>query len=136
MILNSVLRRIIARTPSLYVRAKSIRNPVTGQEFDNVLEWLKYEGEEELTTGDLEKLVKKLRFPGETNAFGVEFLRHAIMDGLYRDHEAVDQREGDGDRIWVLGGWVYRKQDTNAMCERGWDLLHKFVSSRRYPSSS
>ncbi|CUA76220.1 Valine--tRNA ligase [Rhizoctonia solani] len=126
-------RRAIARSPSLFVRARtweeevtaepisSHRSPTTGPSAKIIADFIRSTA---LTQNELERLVKKLPFVrGES--MSAELIRGAIAD-TFRPPNAHHTLSGNS--IPLLGGWVYEKPWSLPMSLQAWDALHELVA--------
>ncbi|TDL14862.1 hypothetical protein BD410DRAFT_156167 [Rickenella mellea] len=107
-----IFRRIIVRSPNLFVRAHSGNFP----DIDSFI------SDGDMSISELEKLSKKIR-RGRNGAISAELIRNAIVDAL-RDQDDVSEGVG---RVSLLGGWVYQKPSDQAMSRAGWDIFHQFI---------
>ncbi|CEL61165.1 hypothetical protein RSOLAG1IB_09807 [Rhizoctonia solani AG-1 IB] len=125
-------RRAIARSPSLFVRARTWEaetGPVTTEAEPSrtnlsagiVADFIRSPA---LTNNELERLVKKLAFVrGES--MSAEFIRGAVAD-TFRPRNSGDKSYDNC--IPLLGGWVYEKVWSLPMSPVAWDTLHQLVA--------
>ncbi|KAG8726716.1 hypothetical protein FRC12_023145, partial [Ceratobasidium sp. 428] len=131
-------RRAIARSPSLFVRARiwessndihairPIPDNTAGREFHaNIV--VSFVSSKALTIGELERLTKKLPFVrGES--ISAELIRGAIAD-VFRpacalQDEASSAATGQG-CIPLLGGWVYERPWSDSLPLDAWDMMYQ-----------
>lgn len=125
-------RRAIARSPSLFVRARTweheYKNPTPhvmpcancfqGCGARVVVEFIRSTA---LTQSELERLVKKLPFVrGES--MSAELIRGAVAD-TFRTGDTTTEN-----CIPLLGGWVFEKTCAQPMPVVAWDALHQLVA--------
>ncbi|CAE7157283.1 unnamed protein product [Rhizoctonia solani] len=125
-------RRAIARSPSLFVRARAWEaetGPMTTKSTQShhsatanvVAAFIRSNA---LTQNELERLVKKLPFVrGES--MSAEFIRGAIADTFRPD---VVDHSSSGNCIPLLGGWVFENPWALPMSLEAWDTLHELVA--------
>ncbi|KAH7332649.1 hypothetical protein B0J17DRAFT_722173 [Rhizoctonia solani] len=127
-------RRVIARSPSLFVRARtweaedgavttedSSRPSTVANPSAKLI--AKFISSSALTQNELERLVKKLPFVrGES--MSAELIRGAVADTFRTDN--ADHTSGNC--IPLLGGWVYEKAWPLPMPPIAWDALHQLVA--------
>lgn len=145
-VIRNIFRRIIVRDAGLFVRAKEF-NPTPGSLLtswlgDGVNNWRTalYEcpikafiNGEKLSLKELERLWGLMKFGKDK--IGPELIRNAIAD-IYRcaqdtcvnnDIQTAYQSHRKSTKIWVLGGYVWRKAKDGPLPRTGSDLLHAFV---------
>ncbi|KAB5593167.1 hypothetical protein CTheo_3397 [Ceratobasidium theobromae] len=128
-------RRAIARSPSLFVRARTWEtdNNIITPLRDGLGAQCTYElsarvvtdfiHSTALTQGELERLVKKLPFVrGES--MSAELIRGAVADTFRSADLGAERTENC---ISLLGGWVFEKTWTKSMPLIAWDALHQMV---------
>ncbi|KAG9124641.1 hypothetical protein FRC07_010808 [Ceratobasidium sp. 392] len=135
----TLFRRVIARSPSLFVRARTwesqnhIYGPrsISGSAVDREYqtnEVVSFISSDALTTGELERLTKKLPFVrGES--ISAELIRSAIAD-VFRPRELrgeTNYTETSEKCIPLLGGWVYEKPWSGSVPLDAWDMMHQLV---------
>ncbi|KAG8719162.1 hypothetical protein FRC08_003514 [Ceratobasidium sp. 394] len=133
-------RRAIARSPSLFVRARTWESqnygrvspptpasPAACESHANVV--AAFISSDALTTGELERLAKRLPFVrGES--ISAELIRGAIAD-VFRGRESqvgVSNTEAGQNRIPLLGGWIYEKPWSGPMHLDAWDMMHQLIA--------
>ncbi|QRW23831.1 proteasome assembly chaperone 2 [Rhizoctonia solani] len=125
-------RRVIARSPSLFVRARTWEaetGSVTTEaepSHTNVTAGIitDFIRSPALTNNELERLVKKLPFVrGES--MPAELIRGAVAD-TFRPRDSGNISHDNC--IPLLGGWVYEKAWSLSMPPVAWDALHQLVA--------
>ncbi|KAJ1300264.1 hypothetical protein OPQ81_005091 [Rhizoctonia solani] len=133
----TLFRRAIARSPSLFVRARTWEAETgaaateaglscpgaIASEFTGAQIVANFVRSTALTQNELERLVKKLPFVrGES--MSAELIRGAVADTFrFDNHDHTS-----GSCIPLLGGWVYEKPWSLPMSPMAWDTLHQLVA--------
>ena len=96
-IISSIVRGMIARSPSLFVRARA-------KDFETIASFLQ---DGDLTLADLERLARRMT-KGKDSVLRPDMIRNAIAD-CYRDDEE------ETERIRLCGGWLWSEPYEKAM---------------------
>ncbi|KZS93850.1 hypothetical protein SISNIDRAFT_454295 [Sistotremastrum niveocremeum HHB9708] len=106
---SNIIRTIISRNPSLFMRARS-------KNFPDVISFLQ---DDELRVSELERLLKKVK-NGKDTVIGPEMIRNAIAD-CFRDKD-----EEGVDRVLLCGNYLWSKPVGGAMSQEAWEFFHRY----------
>ncbi|MBW0476156.1 hypothetical protein O181_015871 [Austropuccinia psidii MF-1] len=141
-IIRNIFRRIIVRDAGLFVRAKEFDpSPSSGSGLYPENSRLNHEdfqcpikafiNSDRLSLKELERLWGLMKLGKDK--IGPELIRNSIAD-IYRDPIGNDAKQKVGTnnvkksaKIWILGGYVWRKAQEGPLIRSGCDYLHALV---------